>query len=403
LRLKLYSELLLLPLAFAPCLNAQEPANAPEIRAQISLAESLLGKTPDRGAILYFLAASHALLQESHEAMDNLKQCVALREGFDPLGERAFAGLQDSDDFKKLIEQVHKDFPFKTQARLAFTSKERDLVPEGLAYVPTQDFFLLSSLHRKKIVKISSEGKFSDFVPGDRYDLLPVLGIRFNPSDGSVWSNSWVDNGRTELLHFDKSGTLLGRFSMADDVKHGFNDLVVLNDGNVLLTDTVAHKLYRFDAHAHTFAEMKLSRALLMPNGIAVTGDGRIVYVADQIGVIRLDPLSGESAEVDPGPHSTLAGADGLYWHRGQLIAVQNGIGTPRIAVFQLASDSLHVTKTTVLESRSSFAVLPTTGALKDDDFYFIVNSQLDNLNGDRVLDVTKLEPVRIAKLRIPQ
>jgi len=105
---------------------------------------------------------------------------------------------------------------------------------------------------------------------------------------------------------------------------------------------------------------------------------------------------------VNPGPHNTLSGADGLYWHADKLIAVQNGIGSPRIAVFQLSNDGLHVTKTTVLENRSKFSVLPTTGALDGDDFYFIVNSQIDNLNGDRVLDSTKLQPVRVAKLRIP-
>jgi hypothetical protein len=392
-------------LLLAPCarlLPAQEPPEEAEIRFQMAIAEKLLDKTPDRGAVLYFLATTQAQLQQLHEAMETLKQCIALKEGFDPLGEPAFAALKDSDDFKKLVEQVHKDFAPVSQAQLAFTTTEKDLVPEGLAYDPAQNIFYLSSMHRKKIVKISLEGKVTDFVPGDRYNLLPVLGIRIATSDGSVWSNSWVDNGRTELLHFDKSGTLLGRFSPPEDEKHGFNDLVVLPDGNILLTDTAAHKLYRFDDKARSFADVKLSRPLLMPNGIALTDDGRVVYIADQLGVIRLDLNSGQSTEVDPGPRSTLAGADGLYWHSGRLIAVQNGIGTPRIAVFQLAGDGLHVRKTTVLEYRSRFAVLPTTGALKGDDFYFIVNSQLDNLNGERVLDVTKLETVRIGKLRIP-
>ena len=141
---------------------------------------------------------------------------------------------------------------------------------------------------------------------------------------------------------------------------------------------------------------------MLPPNGIALTFDSGVVYIADQLGVLRLDLKSGQSAEVNPRPHSTLAGADGLYWHSGKLVAVQNGIGSPRIAIFQLSLDGLQVTKTTVVENRSKFTVLPTTGALDGDDFYFIANSQIDNLNGDRVLDNTKLQPVRIAKLHIP-
>ena len=381
---------------------AQEPGDDPEIHAQISMAEKLLGKTPDRGAVLYFLAAGHAQLQEPSEAMNNLKQCIALKEGFDPSGEPAFAGLKEGKDFQQLVEQVRKDFPPVSLAKLAYTITEKDLVPEGLAWDPSQDALLLSSLHRKKIVKIPRQGKITDFVPADRDNLLPVLGIRIDPTDGTIWSNSWVDRGKTELLHFDKSGALIGRYSLPGDTKHGFNDLVVLPDGDVFLTDTAAHQVFRFNSKTHDFSDVKLCRDLLMPNGIAMTGDGTMIFVADQLGVLQLRVKSGECTEVDPGPHNTLAGADGLYLQRGKLIAIQNGIGTPRIAVFQLSQDGSQVTKTTILEYRSSFTALPTTGAIDGDDFYFIENSQLGNLNGDKILDVTKLEPVRIGKLRIP-
>jgi hypothetical protein len=79
-----------------------------------------------------------------------------------------------------------------------------------------------------------------------------------------------------------------------------------------------------------------------------------------------------------------------------------NGIGSPRIAAFQISSDGLHVSKATVLEYRSMFTTLPTTGAIRGDTFYFIVNSQIDNLNGDRILDTTTLAPVRIGVLTLP-
>jgi hypothetical protein len=105
---------------------------------------------------------------------------------------------------------------------------------------------------------------------------------------------------------------------------------------------------------------------------------------------------------VNPGPRSTLAGIDGLYWHKGSLVAVQNGIGSPRIAAFRLSKDSSRVTQTAVLENRTSFTTTPTTGAIHGNDFYFITNSQIDSLNGDKVMDVTKLGVVRIAVVRLP-
>lgn len=377
-----------------------ERDDAAEIREQMSIAQGLLGKTPDQGAVLYFLAASHALLGETLPAVAQLKKCLALKEGFDPSGENAFAALKTSPDFQKLIDDVHKDFPVVNLSKTAITSTEKDIFPEGLAYDPHDDSFYLSSIYHRKIIKIPREGKAADFVPSDRYNLLPVQGIRLDPIDGSVWSNSSNDAvGTSELLHFDRFGTLLGRYPPAEKGKHDFNDLVVLRSGEVYLTDTLANKIYRFDSKSQRFSSLSVSRALLAPNGIALTDDEQILYVADQLGVLRIDLNSGAGAEVDPTAHNTLAGIDGLYWHKGSLIAVQNGIGTPRVAAFRLTADGLRVARTTVLQN---FLQTPTTGAIRGDDFYFIVNTQIDNLNGEHILDNTKLQPVRIAVVHLP-
>jgi len=406
--------LLALAAAWGTSVRSQEPANETEIRTEMTAAERLLGKTPDRASVLYLLAALHAQLGEIQQAMTNLKECVSLKEGFDPSGGPEFAALKGAREYDQLVEQARKDFPAASQARLAYIT-EKDLVPEGLAYDSARNVFYLSSLNLRKIVKIPGNSvikapiknaaaeKSSDFVPSDRYKLLPILGIRMDPGDGSVWSNSCLDEGRSELLHFDPQGTLLGRYRTQQPGKHCFNDLVVLPSGEVFLTDTLANQLLQFQPKTQTFRETKVSRELLEPNGITLSGDDQLLYVADQLGVLRVDLKSGESVEVDAGPHSTLAGIDGLYWHKGSLIAIQNGIGTPRVAAFQLAKDGAHVSKTTILEYRSNLCVLPTTGALGEDDFYYIVNSGSDNLNTNgRVLDVTKLQPVRIAVIHLP-
>ena len=206
----------------------------------------------------------------------------------------------------------------------------------------------------------------------------------------------------TELLHFDATGKLLGRFKPPGSAKHGFNDLVVRKNGEVLTTDSLANAVFRFDPAARTFTTLSLHRPLFYPNGIALSSDDHTLYVADYLGVLSVDVQSGESHDVDPGPRSTLAGVDGLYWHNGSLIAIQNGIGKPRIAAFHLAADGFHVTRTTVLENRSSLLAMPTTGAIRGSEFFFIANSQIENMNNDKVMDVTKLEVVRVGVLHLP-
>jgi hypothetical protein len=379
-----------------------EPADAKEIREQIAAVEKLKKTFPDQGAALYFLAAAKEHLRETREALTLLKECLALQEGFDPSNDPAFAEFKGSKEFTTLMEGVHRDFPVTSQAHEAFRTIERDLVPEGLAYDSERNVFYLSSLNRRKIVKIGRDGIATDFVAADQFGLLPVLGIRLSPSDNTVWADSSTDSGQTELLHFDATGKLLGRFKPEGVGKHGFNDLVVRKNGEVITTDSLDNKVFRFDPAARAFAALKVHRPLFFPNGIALSGDDRTLFVADTLGVISVDLASGESRDVDPGAKSTLAGIDGLYWHSGSLIGIQNGIGSPRVAAFRLSNDGLRVTHTTILENRTNFCVLPTTGAIRGSDFYFIANSQIDNLNNDKVMDVTRLEAIRIGVLKLP-
>jgi hypothetical protein len=379
-----------------------EPADAQDIRDQIAAVEKLQHALPDRGAVLYFLAAAKQHLRETREALALLKECLALQEGFDPSGDPAFLGFKEMKEFTAQIENVHRDFPVVAQAREAVRTTEKDLVPEGLSYDAQRNVFYLSSLNRRKIVEIGRDGRTSDFVPADRYGLLPVLGIRISPSDGTVWADSFTESGRTELLHFDSAGKLLGRFKPEGPARHGFNDLVIRKNGEVITTDSLANAVLRFDPAAQTFSPLPVHRPLFYPNGITLSEDDHTLYVADSLGVVRVDLSNGESRDVDPGPKSTLAGIDGLYWHNGSLIGIQSGIGSPRIAAFRLSSDGLHVTRTTVLENRSNLCVLPTTGAIRGSDFYFIANSQIDNMNNDKVMDVTRLKVIRIGVLRLP-
>lgn len=379
-----------------------EPADANQVREQIDAVQKLLPTLPDRGAALYFLAAAKQHLREDRDALALLKDCLALQEGFDPSGDPRFLGLKETKEFTTLVDAVHRDFPVVAQAREAFRTTERDLVPEGLAYDSQRNVFFLSSLNRRKIVEIGRDDIATDFVPADRYGLLPVLGIRLSPGDGTIWADSFAGSGHTELLHFDASGKLLGRFKPQGAGVHGFNDLVVRKNGEVITTDSLANAVFRFDPATRAFTAIRLHRPVFYPNGIALSADGNTLYVADDLGVVAVDLRDAASRDVDPGPRSTLAGIDGLYWYNGSLIGVQNGIGSPRIAEFRLSSDGLHVTRTTVLENRTNFTALPTTGAIRGSDFYFIANSQIDNLNDDKVMDVTRLEAIRIGVLRLP-
>jgi hypothetical protein len=381
-----------------------EPDDAAEVRAQIIAVEKLIPTYVDRGAVFYFLAASKMHLGETREALDLLKQCLALEEGFDPSGASEFAGLRERA-FTEMVDRAKTRFPAVALSRKALVTEEKDLIPESLAWDSAREVFYLSSLHRRKIVQITTDSHVSDFLQPPQDALLPVLGIRTDSNDGTIWANTWEEKpgaSRSQLLHIDAGGKILARFAPTDSAQHGFNDLVVRKAGDIFLTDSLANEVFRFDPNTKSFSALRLHRQLYYPNGIALSEDDRTLYIADTLGLLKYDVASSSSVDVAPGPHNTLAGVDGLYWYRGSLVTIQNGIGTPRVAVHKLAEDGARVTKATILEFRTTLSVLPTTGAIRGSDFYFIANSQIDNLNGDKILDVTRLEPVRIAVVHLP-
>ena len=127
-----------------------------------------------------------------------------------------------------------------------------------------------------------------------------------------------------------------------------------------------------------------------------------MLYIADAFGVVVVDLRNKNSREIQGGGPTTLSGADGLYWHRNSLIAVQNSLGSARIAQFLLAPDGLKVIAVIPLEYQSSLVTLPTTGAVEGDKLYFMSNTQVDNFKNNQVVDPAKLEPIRISVLELP-
>jgi DNA-binding beta-propeller fold protein YncE len=360
--------------------------------------ERLLPRLSDPGAAMFFLAGHYVQLGSAQKAIDSLKACVSREQGFDPADVRAFQALSSSPEFRRLVEQVRRRYPPVHHARVAFTVQEADLFPEGLAADPERKLLYMGSMHRKKIIKITQAGEVSDFVSSDLYHLMPVGGVKVDPVNHHVWAvTDPGEENRSELVHFDSGGKLLERFPAPGAGPHDLNDLVLRNQDEIYVTDTFGHRVYRFDRKARDFRTVAFPRPLLYPNGITVSGDTGLLYVADLLGVIQVDLRNGSAREVNPGKHSTLAGIDGLYWYKGSLVGVQYGTGSHRVARWTLSSDGLRVTSTSVLEYRSPLVSFPTTGAIVGQSFYYIANTGIGNLKDDTVVDVNKLEPVHIA------
>ena len=129
----------------------------------------------------------------------------------------------------------------------------------------------------------------------------------------------------------------------------------------------------------------------------------RLLYVAQGIALRRVELASGAVTSVAAPASLALLSIDGLYWHRGRLIAVQNGGGPGRILALDLSPDGRAITGFQVLEAGDPGFDLPTTGTMAGDRFTFIANSQLRRLGDDgRLTAGPPLAPIRFVELFCP-
>jgi hypothetical protein len=391
--------------ATTPAPKPSEQQKSARLREEIKVIEDLLSHAPtsgfsDRGAALYLLADHYVRLGDRTKALALLQECVALDEGFDPTDDPNFVSLKNDAGFRQLVEQVRRRYPPVHRAHVAFTLAQKELFPEGLAVDTAKRLFYMSNMHLRKIVKITEAGEVADFVSPGLYDLMLVLGVHVDPADHSVWCATYPgEKNRPEIVHFDEHGQLLERYTPPGTGLHALNDLVLRDTREIYVTDTQGNRAYRFDRTSHRFTELKLSRPLFLPNGITISGDGNVLYIADLLGVVRLDLKTNQSEDVVPAPHDTLAGVDGLYWYSGSFVGVQYGTGANRVMRWNLSPDGRRVASSEVLERGTELVKNPTTGAILDEQFYFIADTGIDNLDSDgKIVDKTKLdEPLHIA------
>ena len=391
---------------------ALEAKDAPRALPDLEAAASVFRRDPD---VLYALAKAKALTGDADGAIATLSRAVALGYGAGAGTDPAFASLADADRpaFRALLPKIVANGRPLGRARVAFTLSEADLIPEGIAWDPGSRRLFVGSLARNKIVAISPDGRASDFVPSGRDGLRRVLGMKVDASRKSLWvcsaeADSPSPGGKatraSTLFRFDlATGKTLRKIPSPPGGTHLFNDIALEKDGGLFLTDSEEGAVYRLRAGRETLEVFQAPGRFFYPNGIALSDDGRYLYVAHVLGVAAWELGNGRSFDLPTPEDVTIVGIDGLSFHRGGLVAIQNGMEPNRVAYFPLAPSLDRVTGERVLERGNRNFEIPTTGAVVGNSYYFIANSQLRALGPEGVKDSEKRKPVVILEIGLPR
>lgn len=368
---------------------------------------------PAHPRLLYNLADAYALNDKPDEALTILERLAAMDLFFAIEKDDDFKSLFDLPRFKKIQAKFSENQKAVNRSEKAFTLSQKDLITESVAYDAAAKRFFVSSIHKRKIVSVDANGKVSDFsLESD--GLWSVSGIRVDEKRKILWAATTAfpqmenfqkaDDGKSGVFKYDlKTGKLLKKYLLSNEnAKHALGDLIIAKNGDVYASDSVSPNIYRITSGKDELEFFLTSDNFNSLQGLAFSPDEKILFAADYSkGIFRIDLKDKKIAQIKPDANTNPIAIDGLYFHRGNLIAIQNGFRPHRVARFVLNKDFSRITKSETLEANHADFNEPTLGAIVGDDFYFIANSQWNLVDENGKLAEDKLKEPVILRLKL--
>jgi CubicO group peptidase (beta-lactamase class C family) len=338
------------------------------------------------------------------------------REGavavFEAAGDSAFTRMAATQAWRGVMEGIGKARQPISHSSPAFELAERDLTAEGTAWDSKTRTLFLSSMYKRKIVAIAPDGTVRDFIASGQDGIGPVVGLEVDPVRRGLWAASMVlpeagipladttYTGYGLLFHFDvDSGRLRRRYLLRprDGLRHGFNDLTILPDGTVYLTDSSAGAVYVLAVGADSVTEVTPIATYAFPNGITRSHDGRRLFVSHGGGIDRIEVATGKRTRLVAPDSLNLTGIDGLAFYRNSLIAHQP-TWFQRVIRLRLDSRQARIASWEIVERHHPRFAQPTTGEIAGDHYYYIANAQLRRFRDGKIFPWDSLDPVLILR-----
>jgi len=394
--------------------EAGESYNQKDFVRYNEISQQVMEFSPLNLGFLYQYAKSFALVEKEERSLNLLRRIVDLG-GITILSVETdddFKSLFENQDFKNLVESARDKIHTVNNSEVAYKIKERDLIPEGVAYDPKTDRLFISSIFRRKIVMITPDSRIQDFIREKQDGILGVIGMEVDPVNRHLWVCSGWD-GRAKFLDMERttdlrtsvykydleSAELIKKYAFNDTTSRFFNDLTIHSNGDVYITDTFTGGVYRISAESDKLELFTEPSVFLYPNGITLTDDENDLFVAHLAGIHKINLKSREMKKLRHPEDVTLVNIDGLAFYNNALIAHQ-GSSLGGVFLYTLNTSQDRVVSRHAVEVLNPLFDFPTTGELAGDTYYYIANAQLRRFDQDgSIFPLDKLDDVYILKV----
>jgi tetratricopeptide (TPR) repeat protein len=391
--------------------------------------------SPTHPEMMFNLGRAYSLLGEKALAVKWLGRAVDRGLYLKPFPGDHLDFIRDSAGYKSLLVKAERRRIPVSSSQTAFVLAEDDFFPEGIAYDPVTEEFFIGSVAKRKIVFVDKAVRPGVFALEKQDGLGGVIGMKVDAKRRVLWVNSAIPDrlagpgdlpGWSAVFKYDlTTGKLLKKYpSDPKTGPHLFNDLALNENGDVFITDSPQGAIYAIGTEKDELALWLKAVRMTFPNGIALSADGRFLYVSQGEGISVISTKTRSRSLLAVPDDMTLTGIDGLYFYENSLIAIQGdysrgrvirfflnrmppGGGRPgfpawlRHVLFFLKAPRPGVSGYEILEAENPMFSNPTTGVLDQDTFYYIANTRMSVLMGAKDLPPAGAPGVVILKTRL--
>lgn len=280
---------------------------------------------------------------------------------------------------------------------------EQDLFPEGMTIDSRTKTVYLNSLKHKKIVSSSIDGGNSKtFLESNEHNYLAGFGMTIKGDTLYALGNSLTagKNKSILLLLNLSSGDLIDSYSIDRSEFQYLNDLTVSSKNEIFITDSESNKSYKIKRPYKTIEIYLNSEKVPNSNGITISDNDEYLYFASNKGICIVET---SSKKIINQPKEEYSSIDGLKYYQDNLYGIVNAWGDNSLNglfKFELNEAGTEILgKERLIEFTEDFKI-PTTFDILDGKIYFVINTQLNNYDGEKILDLKKLEPYKMLKTR---
>jgi hypothetical protein len=370
---------------------------------------------PNHPRLMYNLAVAYALNGQRSDALLWLDRVARMGLVVPASRDTDFNSSKGSAEFQAIVERIDSNKLPIGKSVPAFTVHEKGLVPESVAFDPVTHTFYLSSVYKRKIVRINQKGETTDFAT-ERDGLWSVMGMRVDATRRVLWACTAAqpqmsnynpdENGTSAILKFDlRTGKLVKKYVLSNKpARHWLGDLALNSKGEVFACDKISPAIYVIRQGTDALELFMESKAFGSPQALAFSADEKRLFMADySYGIFLINLATKKITNCLAPLDGTLLGINGLYSYHGSLIGVQNGVNPQRVVRLWVNPDLPRIERLETLEANNPVFDEPTLGVLVKDTFYFIANSQWGAIDekGQLAPEGKLKEPI-VLKFKLP-